>query len=98
MLTEFSTIFLDLARVLPVAGLGKTKGFLASAVLFAVSFVGVRIVWFGKLLWDAHSGRDKDWDQLPEVAKWVARGLFGMQVWWTGEILKKAGEVFGWKK
>lgn len=99
MLTELSTVFLDLARILPVVGLGKSPAFLASGVAFAVSFIGVRVVWYGiRLVRADYLGVDPDWKALGRLGKWIARGLFGLQVWWVGEIAEKAIEIFGKKK
>lgn len=99
MLTEVSTIFLDLARILPVIGWGKTKTFMVSAVLFALSFLGVRVGWYGALLYRAEYLKvDDDWLSLGKIGRWAARALFGLQCWWVGEIVAKAGEILGKKK
>ncbi|KAI9009179.1 TLC domain-containing protein [Hyaloraphidium curvatum] len=96
MLTEVSTIFLDLARVLPVLGMEKTPAFVLSAAGFAASFLWVRVGWFGALIWRADLGAgDPDWPGLGVLGRTAARALFALQVWWTGEIWKKAAELMG---
>ncbi len=90
LLLEVSTIFLNVCKLFDAAGVTlENKAYLAFTVFFGLTFISIRVLWFGIRLYKADIlHQDAEW--LAMSGKWPVRLLFLLQVVWLKPLVDKS--------